>query len=244
MATSTADVAKAKLALAQAKVNLENATLVAPISGTVASMPFVTGHAMTISDAISIVGSGSVRLTIDVAETSIGQVKTGQAAAVSVSAGPSSAGKVTTIGILPSASSTSSTVTYPVTVTVPKPGAPLAAGVTASASVTVASAEDVVVLPVSAVTRTSETSGTVTTLDADYQATSIRVELGAAGRSTVQISSGLAAGQRVALADRTAALPASNTTATRRAGSALGGPAGGFGGGTGLPPGGGVPRTR
>jgi RND family efflux transporter MFP subunit len=241
VATATADVAKARIVLSDAEVNLKNATLVAPISGTVAAMPFTAGHAMTTSQSVSIIGSGSVQVSIDVAETAITSVKVGQSASVSASTGSASAGKVTAIGILPSDSSTSSTASYPVTVTVPKPSAALAPGVTGAVSVTVASARNAVVLPVSAVTKLTDTTGTVTLLGQDNQTTPTRVSLGAIGTGTVQITSGVGVGQRVVIADNTAALPSSSTSTNRRPGTALGGQAGG---GTGGPPAGGVPGGR
>lgn len=244
MATTTADVARARIALAQAQVNLDNATLVAPIAGTVATMPFRAGHSMTATDAVTIQGAGSERVTVDVAETSIGLVTVGQAASVTASAGASAVGTVTRIGILPATSSSTGTASYPVTVTVPRPAAGLAPGVTGAVSITVAQAKKAVVLPVSAVTKVTDTTATVTAVDADNHTTSVQVVLGATGSTTVQIRSGLAAGQRVVVADNTQALPASNTTALRRAaGGGVGAGGGGFTGGgpPGGLPGGGVP---
>jgi RND family efflux transporter MFP subunit len=229
VATATADVAKAKLALAQAKVNLDNATLVAPISGTIATMPFTAGHTMKASDAVKIVGAGSIRVSVDISETSMNLVKVGQSAAVSTSAGAASPGKVTAIGILP-ADSTSSTASYPVTVTVPKPAAALAPGVTASVSITVARAQKTIVLPVSAVTKTTATTGTVTTLSNSHQPKTTQVVLGATGTTTIQVKSGLTIGQRVVLADNTKALPTTSALpANRRAVAAVRGAGGGAG---------------
>ena len=237
-------MAKAKIALAQAEVDLDHATLVAPVAGTVASMPFTRGSAMTSSDALTIVGAGSVQLTTDVAQTAISQVEIGQKAQVSTSTGQVSAGTVTAIAMLPADSTTSSTAAYPVTVTIPEPGSSLAAGVTATVSITVATAKDAVLLPVSAVTRTSATGGTVRTLGADHQAGTVPVVLGVTGPDTVQITSGLAAGQQVVLADTTTALPTSNTSAaTRRTGAGAAAPGTGMGG-AGAPPGGAAPGGR
>ncbi len=240
VAVAEADLAEAELALTDARLARANATLTAPISGTVAEVPFVKGEAMTTSDAITIVGPGAVQVTIDVNEGSILDVEVGQAADVAASSGSTSEGIVTAIGMLPSSTGTSS-VTYPVTVTVDAPGSGLAQGTTGSVSVTVASAEQAVLVPISALTRTGDDSGTVSLLGSDLSVTTTRVTIGAVGATHVQITDGLSAGDTVVLADRTADLPSSNlTNRMRSGGSSL------TGGSGGLPPGalGGSPGGR
>ena len=234
MATATADVARARLALTTAEVNLDHATLTAPISGTVATVPFTKGDVMTTSEAIEIVGTGAVLLTVDISESSIRQIAIGQAAAVSPSPGASFPATVTAIGILPS-DSTSSSASYPVTVsvkaaTVKKNTKALAEGVAATAKITTASAADAVLVPVSAVTPTGDGTGTVTVVTA-AGASSRRVELGVMNSTRVQVTSGLESGASVSLADRTAELPTTGSTSTRRSnGSSLTGGSGGFSG--------------
>jgi hypothetical protein len=80
--------------------------------------------------------------------------------------------------------------------------------------------------------------GTVTVLSQGKTSTT-KVQTGAVGALTTEITSGLTAGQQVVLADLTATLPANSTT-TRGFGGA-GGPPGGFtGGGAGAGAGGGA----
>jgi multidrug efflux pump subunit AcrA (membrane-fusion protein) len=239
VATATADVARAKLALTAAEVNLDHATLTAPISGTVASVPFIKGGSMSTSEAIEIVGTGAVLLTVDVPESSIRQIRIGQTAAVSPSPGVSFPAEVTAIGFLPSDATTSST-SYPVTVTlaaatVQKNAKALSDGVSATVKITTASAPDAVLVPVSAVTPTGDGTGTVTVITASGAA-SQRVELGVMSSTEVQVTGGLAAGATVALADRTAELPSSSSTSSNRRtnGSILTGGTGGFTGGGGF----------
>lgn len=225
---------KAKLALTQAELDLDHATLTAPIGGTVAAQPFTKGEPMTTSDEIEIVGSGAVQLTIDISEEEIHSVKVGQKASVSPSPGTSYPAKVTAISLLPS-DSTSSPATYPVTLTIEaatakKHRTELASGVSATATIAVASASDAVLVPVSAVRPTGENSGTVTVV-AGSSATTQRVQLGVMDATQVQITDGLTAGTTLSLADTSEALPTtSTTTSRRRTGSTLTG-GGGFGGG-------------
>ncbi|MFT4164894.1 MAG: HlyD family efflux transporter periplasmic adaptor subunit [Microlunatus sp.] len=227
---------KAELALTQAELDLDHATLTAPIDGTVSAQPFTKGESMSTSDAIEIVGAGAIQLSIDVSEDAIGSVKVGQQASVSPSPGTSYSAKVTAISLLPS-DSTSSSATYPVTVTIKaatakKYSATLASGVSATATITVASAEDAVLVPVSAVRPTGDGAGTVTVV-AGSKATTQRVQLGVMDATRVQITDGLAAGATVSLADTTEALPTTSTTTSgnrQRSGSSLTG-GGGLGSG-------------
>lgn len=234
VASATAGVAKAKLALTQAELDLDHATLLAPIDGTVATQPFTKGETMTTSDAIEIAGAGAVQLTIDVSEDTIHSVKVGQRASVSPAPGTSYPATVTAISLLPT-DSTSSPATYPVTLTidaatVKKHRAALASGVSATATITVASASDAVLVPVSAVQRTGDGTGSVTVVSGSG-ATTQRVQLGEMDGTHVQITDGVTAGTTVSLADTTEALPTTSSTNRRRTGSSLTGGGGGFSGG-------------
>lgn len=228
---------KAKLALTQAELDLDHATLLAPIDGTVATQPFTKGESTATSDAIEIVGTGAVQLTIDVSEDAIRSVKVGQQASVSPSPGTTFPAKVTAISLLPSDSSDSS-ATYPVTLTIDattakKHRTALASGVSATATITVASAKDAVLVPVSAVRPTGDGSGTVTVVSGSSTTTQ-RVQLGVMDGTRVQLADGVTAGTTVSLADTTEALPTTGTTTNRRrTGSSLTGGGGGFSGGGG-----------
>lgn len=208
----------------------------APVAGTVAEVPFAVGDRAGTGDAITVLGSGSAQVTVDVPEASIGQLKVGQSATVAVPTTKASAGEVTAIGVLP-VDSSSDAVSYPVTITVPKPAADLAVGVTVSVAVTVASPRDVVVVPVSAITRVNETTGRVTVLQPDGSTAARPVSLGATGGAAVEITAGVKSGDRLVIADRLTALPTA-TTGNRRA------TAFGAGSGGGPVPGGGTVRGR
>jgi multidrug efflux pump subunit AcrA (membrane-fusion protein) len=140
---------------------------------------------------------------------------------------------VQSIGVLPT-STTSSTPTYPVRVTVSDAPVTLAAGSTATATITLATASDVLTVPVSAVTGVSSGTGTVQVLNSGaVKATPVTV--GAVGQGRVQVAAGLTAGQVVVLADPTTALPTNNNPFRRSTTGGVssltgGGPGGGFGG--------------
>ena len=117
----------------------------------------------------------------------------------------------------------------------------LASGSTATASITLATATDVLTVPVSAVTGVSSGRGSVQVLS-NGTTTLTTVTVGAVGQGRAQVEEGLTAGQVVVLADPSTALPSSNSTGLTRRSSTTGvgglTGSGGGGGGFGGPPGG------
>jgi HlyD family secretion protein len=221
--TDQAAVAAAEVALGVATKNLAGATLTSPLTGTIASQPFVVGAGSGTS-SILILAPGAVQITVNVPATSIPALKVGQPAAVTPDGSTAAlAGTVAAVGLLPTTSTSGSTTTYPVRVLVAKPGGTVTEGAAASVAITVKTVQGVLTVPNSAIS-----DGAVTVLT---QGTPVRtrVQTGAVGALTSQITSGLQAGQQVVLADLSAALPANSTTTTRGFGG-NGGPPGGFGG--------------
>ena len=148
----------------------------------------------------------------------------GQAATVTpVGTSDKIPGTVTQVGTLPDPSA--ETVAYPVTVTIDQPPASLAAGSSATASVVVATAKNVLTVPTSAVTR-----GTVTVLSAG-QPTVTQVTVGAVGPTRTEIKDGLTRGEQVVLANLDSPLPAADQS--NQGGFLGGGQFGGRGGGGG-----------
>jgi HlyD family secretion protein len=194
---------------------------------------------------VIVIGKGSSRVALAVGEISFRQLKVGQHATISQAGGKAVPGVVSAKALLPTSSTTGSSSTFGVTVTAPKSAtSPLTAGATASVVVRIASVDDAVLVPVSAVTRTSTTSGTVSLLSHGV-VTTTRVTLGVIGDTSVQITDGLAAGAVVVLADRSAEVPSNSTNSLRqfangRAGGFGGGGFGGGGFGGGAPPAGGA----
>ncbi|MEE8888971.1 MAG: biotin/lipoyl-binding protein [Acidipropionibacterium acidipropionici] len=224
VAQAAAAVAQAKLDLATARVALTNATMTAPISGTISAVPFAVGDEASTSDTVDIVGGTGVTLSLPVGEDDIRSVKVGQSVEVSSVAGSRSEGTVSAIGVLAS-SGTTSEVTYPVTVEVLDAGSGLVSGTTASALVTIASAKRATLVPVSAVTLVDDSTGIVKVVGSDHAVTATRVSLGAIGSTRVQITKGISSGATVALADSTSDLPTSGSTST--GGMGMGGGQGG-----------------
>jgi len=221
--------------LAGAEQDLDGAVLRAPINGRVGQVGVVAGEPASTSAGVVIVGAGGAVVTVALPLAELGHVRVAQDVTVTP-AGTTDAvpGLVQSIGVLPS-STTSSTPTYPVRVTVPEAPVTVAAGSTATVSFTLATASDVLTVPVSAVTGVSSGSGAVQVLSGGTVQTA-RVTVGAVGQGRVQVEKGLTAGQVVVLADPTTALPSSTGATTRRSTTSGVGGLTGSGGGPGGPP--------
>jgi multidrug efflux pump subunit AcrA (membrane-fusion protein) len=242
-----AAVTSAEASLSSAQTNLAAATLKSSIAGTVGSVTVVKGTSDQ-GESIVIVGAGAAEVTVNVPLASMATVRVGQTARVTPQGATSWVpGSVTSISLLPSATSTgtgsgtggqstaASTPTYPVVVRVPEAVPALASGSRAQASLLIGAVTGVLTVPNSALTPLGNGQALALTFNGGV-ATRALVKTGYAGPLTTQITSGLSAGQQVVLADLSTPLP-TNTTNARRFGVGAGG-AGGIGGaglgGTGL----------
>ena len=219
IASDQAAITQDEASVVQAKADVQDATLTAPISGTVAFVGFVAGTDAATSQGITVIGAGAAVVTVDIPLADMSLVHAGLAARVTPAGGASSvAGSVQSVQLLPSSSASSTA--FPATVTVADPPTVLASGSAATVSIVTDTATNTVRVPASALSGRDGRTGVVTVLSGS-NATRTAVQLGAVGGGWVQVTSGLRAGQQVVLADAGAALP-SNTTG-------LGGR--GFGGG-------------
>ncbi|MET0928401.1 MAG: hypothetical protein ABWX74_02735, partial [Aeromicrobium sp.] len=154
----------------------------------------------------------------------IDSVEVGQVAAVTpAGATEPTSGTVTSIGLLPEGTDTT---TYPVTIELDgEVAAP--EGSTASIQLVIGTATDVVTVPSSAI---STGRGTTVTVLTDGQPVVTQVTVGVRGATRTAITDGVKDGQQIVLADLDADLPSGDSTTTSLTG---GGGGGGFPGGTG-----------
>jgi HlyD family secretion protein len=227
LAADQAAIDARKADLKVAEQNLAAATLKSPIAGSIASVGYSAGSSSS-GSSITILGTGKQIVTIEVPISQIDQVKKGQKAQVQVD-GQSTPlqGTVTKIGIVSTTSG--SLTTFPVTVTLADGSRRIHAGVGADVVLTTGTASDAVLVPNSAITSIG-TRHVVTVVTGSSTKTVI-VTLGLIGTDASQVTGGVAAGERVQLADPGKALPASTTSSTTRIRFGEGGtfPAGGFG---------------
>jgi RND family efflux transporter MFP subunit len=234
IATDQAGIDQAAAQVATAKDSLRQATLIAPISGTVTALTInkgdtVSGQSSATDPAIEIVGSRQDKATVYVSDNQVRTIKLGMRARVTPdgSSRPVT-GRVVAIG-LSGTESTTGSVTYPVTITITAGNRALVSGADAAVSITLATAKDVIAVPTSAV----HYQGSATYVDVLSGSKPSRrtVKVAGVGPALTEVVSGLRVGERVVLADLNAAVPSSSTTLTGRGGvgrSGFGG--GGFGG--------------
>lgn len=233
VAEAQASVDEAKVKLVEAQQALAGATLTSPISGTVASVASAVGDQVSAGTTVAVVvGEGAADVAATVTVEQLTKLAVGQEATVTpVGTAEKVTGTVTRVSTLPDPAAES--VAYPVTITVDKPPATMAAGSSATASIVVATAKNVLTVPTSAVNRNS-----VTILDGD-QPTLTPVTVGAVGPTRTEITEGVSKGQQVVLANLDSPLPTSDQS--NQTGFLGGGPGGGNGGPGG---GGGGPMMR
>jgi multidrug efflux pump subunit AcrA (membrane-fusion protein) len=179
------------------------------------------------------------KMDVSLSESDIGSVKVGQPATVTVNAasGEEFAARVTHIGVLSSSSgSSSSAVSYPVTLTLDQTSKHLKAGMSATA--------DIVTSQVSGIAIPSQalSGSTVTVEDKAGKQSTRQVQTGVVGDSITQIVSGLSVGDTVVVRSSSAAAGTSGAGANQindALRNRLGGGGGLGGGGRGLGGGGG-----
>ena len=260
-------------AIAAANANLEsanlsyqatlNATVTAPIDGTVANLSVVPGDAVTAStvtttsnstsfsssssssnsggSTVLVIGNlGQLSILTQVNEVDVPQIKPGQNATVTLDAFPNETfvGKVQSVDSVGTISS--GVVTYNVYIEMVEPPTSVKAGMTASVAIQTARADDVVYVPTAAI-QTSNGSSYVRVLK-NGQVSDVQVTTGIADDTNTAITSGLNEGDVVVTGTNATTTGSSSTTSPfsgigGRGG--FGGGGGGFGGGAG----GGAART-
>jgi HlyD family secretion protein len=218
-------VASAQAALDEALANLGNATLVAPFDGIVSAVNIQAGQTVSAGTvAIEIVDPSSVEMTATVDEIDVPQVKVGQKVSISLDALPNDnfSGVVSTISIM--GNSQSGVVSYPVTITLDTAsGVQLRQGMSATATITTQEVNNVLVVPVAAVSGSSTNNPTVTVMVNGVPEVR-QVKVGQSNDQYTQILSGLNAGDEVVVA-YTSSSSSSSSSSSRGIG------VGGFGGG-------------
>jgi macrolide-specific efflux system membrane fusion protein len=200
--------------------------LVAPAGGTVTAVN-VTKGADAPSGAAITIDATTYQVSADVVETDVSKIQLGQAADVTVDAvNADLAGTVSAIApTSESSSSSSSVVSYAVTIDLTSPPKELRSGMTANVTVTTASASNVLAVPAAALRGTDGNYSVLVLVDGVPQAQPVTV--GLITSSLVEIKSGVNAGDNVVI----------GTSSDQR--NATGG-TGGFGGAGGFVVGGGA----
>jgi HlyD family secretion protein len=223
LALAEQSVRQSQISLQKAQANLRKAQLIAPFDGVVAALDLELGQqVMANQAAATLLDASQIKVQIDVAETDIPSVKTGQSAQITFDALPNQVftGGVTQIAL--AGTTTQGVVNYPVKVVldgstelaeVPT-DATVRPGMTANVIIVVAQRENVLLIPVRAI-KTVGNAKTVTVLAAGKQ-TQVNVTVGYSDDAQAEVTSGLNEGDTVIIQP---------TTKTNNGG--FGGPPGG-----------------
>ena len=184
-----------------AKKRLADTRLDAPISGIIARRAIEVGATVAPGQpALTIVDLDPVRVRVGVPEADVGHVAIGAASTVRIPALDTTfAGRVTLIGV----SADPATRSYTVEISVPNPARRLRAGMVAEATIQSKEARSAMMVPASAVLHDGGVNGAtiVYLLDGDgARVHSRRVTTGTARGDSLELTSGISAGDRVIVA--------------------------------------------
>ena len=203
---SSIDIALARLKVVGAQLRLANArlarpllTVQAPSRGTVTGLLTVVGAPVDpLTPIASVADLDRLAVNVDLSEFDVAQVKPGLPAVVSVDAfgGKSVPGKVQFAAL--TGTNTGGVVTFPVRIGIAHQGG-LRPGMNVSVRIIVAKREDVVQVPVEAVSRDEEDHAIVNVMGPNGETTPRVVTLGLSSSKNVEIVKGLRAGEHVAL---------------------------------------------
>lgn len=225
ISAAQAQVRAAEAQLSSARNRLADATLTAPIAGTVAkvtynrgddvsgtggiSMPSNTGVSIpglgnvgsgastTGAGGITIVETSTWKLDATVGTTDLPLLKKGQKASITPTGTSTTVtGTVDTVGIV-AEQSQASAASFPVTITVDERTDTLFAGSAADAVVTIGTFPQVLAIPAAAITTTDDGTSTVKQVGPDQEVDETTVTLGRRFGALVEITAGLAEGDRI-----------------------------------------------
>ncbi len=191
-------VEKARLSLEETEWKLEQATLTAPISGTVTALLVDSGEIVNNGQTVIVVSDvNTFQADINLDETDVARIAIGGTVTITIDAFPGAelSGKV--IDIAPSARIQSGVVLYPVTVRLDATDLPLRPGMTANVTIIVEKRENTLIVPFRAV----ETEGgqAFVTLQTDSGSQRVPVTLGLITDTQIEILSGVSEGDLVAV---------------------------------------------
>ncbi len=184
--------------LQQAKVDLQNATLVAPFDGVVASIAANVGEQVSESVVMTIVDPMAIRIDVTVDESDVAKVAAGQPVTITFDAAPDRQMRGKVLSVPPMGTTQQGVVTYLISIAPELTGPPLPAGMTAVANIEVERKDSVLLVPNRAV-RTVGRNKVVDVLVEGGKTETRTVEVGSSNDQFTEIVSGVQAGEQVVI---------------------------------------------
>jgi HlyD family secretion protein len=198
-----AQVQQAQLAVLQAERSLDNARLVAPAGGVVSQVTIRAGEqAVSGAPAVVLSDLDRLQLVVLVDEIDVRQIALGQPVSLRVDAFPDASLTGTVSQIAPTPSNVGDVIAYEVTITPEAGDLPLRAGLSATAIITTAQVEGVLVVPNRFIQRDRESGRAFVYKLVAGGPVLQEVELGLRNEQASQVLAGLQAGDELALVAR------------------------------------------
>jgi HlyD family secretion protein len=200
IAQAEANVAQAEANLAKAKLSRESAELTAPFAGVVATVDVKVGDTVGSNSQtvpISLVDLSAFHVDVNVSEADVARLKLGQAAEVELDALPGQKLSGTLAYVAPTATTEQNVTTYLARVDLGPTDQQLRVGLSAAVTIVTDRRENVLLVPSGAIRETD--SGTQVQVRRGDQTVDVPVELGLAGDSFTEVTSGLNEGDVVVM---------------------------------------------
>jgi HlyD family secretion protein len=205
LAQAEANVAQAEANLARAKINRQYSDLVAPFSGTIATVGVKRGDSVggsggtgTQTTAIYMVDESAFHVDVNISEADLAHLRVGQAAKVELDALPGQQLDGTLDYIAPTGTTQQNVTTYLARVTLKPDGQQLRAGLSAAVSIITDKRSDVLLVPNGAIQETD--NGPQVELKNGTETKPTQIKTGLVGDSFTEVTSGLKEGDLVMLA--------------------------------------------
>jgi HlyD family secretion protein len=200
LAQAEANVAQAEANLASAKLSHDSAELTAPFAGTVATVDVKVGDTVGANSQtapIALVDLSAFHVDVNVSEADVARLNLGQAAEVELDALPGQKLTGTLDYVAPTATTEQNVTTYLARVNLEPTDQQLRVGLSAAVTIVTERRENVLLVPSGAIRETD--SGAQVQVRRGDQTVDVPVELGLAGDSLTEVTSGLNEGDVVVM---------------------------------------------
>ena len=148
MLTGEEQVKQAEISLDQAKLDLQNATLLAPFDGIVSAVGAEVGEQVSAGTAaVTIIDPKALKVDVSVDETDVAKMAAGQNATITFDALPDETLKGKVISVAPSGASQQGVVTYLVSVGIDSSDRTIPAGMSATVNIETQRKDGVLLVP-------------------------------------------------------------------------------------------------
>lgn len=188
-------VIQAESSYNQAKLKLENTTIIAPFDGVVSTVGFVIGQAST-GASITMIERDPMHIDVKFGETDIVSIKVGQVAQIAIDALPDWKKTGTVTSISPVADSANGVVTYKARIDFSDTDKRVLVGMTAIVELVTAEKKNILLIPNAAILPKG-TGRIVQIPDGDDTTKEVAITVGASDGIQTEILTGLTEGQTI-----------------------------------------------